>query len=71
MNRVALRAHRLALHEATMEVKAGHLQGPLTEEELDGRYGAGAWLFTKRFALQRTPENPKTRAIEFAFRLGG
>ena len=61
-----------ALHEATMEeVKAGHLQGPFSKEELDEKFGEGSWLFTRRFALQQgTPENPKTRVIDDCKRSG-
>ena len=64
--------HSQALHEATLEeVKAGHLQGPYSEAELDEKFGAGCWLFTKRFALQQgNPENPKTRVIDDCTRSG-
>lgn len=54
------------LHAATMEeVNLGHLEGPFSEKQLDGRFGKGAWLFNKRFALQQgTAENPKVRVID-------
>ena len=35
----------LDLHEATMEeVKAGHLQGTLSKEKLDEKFGEWSWL---------------------------
>ena len=54
------------LHAATMEeVNLGHLEGPFSGKQLDERFGKGAWLFNKRFALQQgTAENPKVRVID-------
>jgi hypothetical protein len=60
-----------SLHEATMEVKLGHLSGPFTEAQLDQKFGPSGWLFNKRFALhQGTPENPKVRVIDDCKRSG-
>jgi len=61
-----------ALHAATMEeVSLGHLEGPFSESQLDERFGKGAWLFNKRFALQQgTAENPKVRVIDDCRRSG-
>ena len=60
------------LHAATMEeVSLGHLEGPFTERQLDEKFGKGAWLFNKRFALQQgTAENPKVRVIDDCRRSG-
>ena len=61
-----------ALHAATMEeVSLGHLEGPFSESQLDEKFGKGAWLFNKRFALQQgTAENPKVRVIDDCRRSG-
>ena len=61
-----------ALHAATMEeVSLGHLEGPFSERQLDERFGKGAWLFNKRFALQQgTAENLKVGVIDDCRRSG-
>ena len=53
------------------EVRLGHLQGPVTKQQIDERFGKDAWLFAKRFALiQGAPENPKVRVIDDCRRSG-
>ena len=50
------------LHKASLEeVASGDLPGPFSKEQMDGKFGRDAWLFTKR---QGTPENPKVRVID-------